>query len=114
MTPVMTPGRRHMGVVYPPTATEYAVDARPGRSIQVYRNGTAYRKFEVGDLAEYDSYNLSYTGTITAITNKAVSILEPYRGGRTHRLNIYEFCWRNWDFNAAVTAARNAETAMYI
>ena len=48
MTPVMTPGRRRMGVVYPPTVTEYAVDVQPGRSIQVYRNGTAYRKFEIG------------------------------------------------------------------
>ena len=111
MVQVMTPGRKRMGVVYPPTATEYAVDVRPGRSIQIYRNGTAYRKFDLGDEAEYDSFNLSYTGPITGITDKGVTI---QKWGRTHRLNIYEFCWRNWDFNAAETAARNAETSMYI
>lgn len=55
--------------------------------------------------------NLSYTGAIKAITDKAVTIT---KYGQNHRLNIYEFCWRNWDFNAAETAARNAETSMYI
>jgi hypothetical protein len=111
MIQVMTPGRKRMGQIYPPTPTEYAVDVKPGRSIQIYRNGTACRSFQVGDEAEYDSYNLNYTGTITAITDKAVSIL---KYGETRRLNIYEFCWRNWDFDAVKTAARNAEEMMYI
>lgn len=107
----MTPGRKRMGQVYPPTPTEYAVDVDPGNSIQIYRNGKTCRSFELGDTAEFDSYNLSYTGTITAITNKTVSI-EQY--GTVHRLTIYDFCWRNWAFDAADTAARNHETMIYL
>jgi hypothetical protein len=72
---------------------------------------SAGTKLAVGELAEYDSYNLSYTGKITKITEKCVTIVSY---GTTHRLDLSSFCWRNWDFNAAETAARNAETSMYI
>lgn len=108
---VMTPARKRQGVSYPATVTEYSVDIVAGQSIQVYRKGVLAAGFQIGSEAEYDSFNLSYTGTIKAITDKAVTIT---KYGQDHRLNIYEFCWRNWDFNAAETAARNAETSMYI
>ena len=108
---VMTPARKRQGVSYPATATDYSVDIVPGQSIRIYRKGVLAAGFQIGSEAEYDSFNLSYTGAIKAITDKAVTIT---KYGRNHRLNIYEFCWRNWDFNAAEIAARNAETSMYI
>lgn len=37
--------------------------------------------FIIGDIAEYDSYNLSYTGVITKISNKTVWIVS-YKGSR--------------------------------
>ena len=116
MIKVMTPGRKRGGVEYPPTATEYTVVIVVGRSIKIYcqrkdLSMVAGSAFEIGDAAEYGSYNLSYTGEITKITDKAVTIK---KYGTSHRLNLYEFCWRNRNFNAADTAARNAETSMYI
>jgi len=35
-----------------------------------------------------------------------------FRGNK--RLKAEEFGWRNWDFNAAETARRNAETSQSI
>lgn len=68
-----------------------------------------YRKdFAIGDVAEYDSYNLSYCGTIVAITEKSVSIREKYTTS-VHRLDLAAFSRRNWNFDAEETAKRNAE-----
>jgi len=108
---VMTPARKRQGVSHPATATEYSVDIVVGQRIQTYRKGVLGAKFQMGALAEYDSYNLSYTGTIKAITDRTVTITSR---GRDHRLNLHEFCWRNWNFDAALTAARNAETSLCI
>lgn len=90
-------------------------------SIEIFKDTpagiTAGSSFSISDIAEYDSYNLSYTGEITKITDKCVTIVA-YKGHKgmeaTHRLDINSFCWRNFKFNAAETAARNAETSMYI
>lgn len=57
--------------------------------------------FSIGDFAEYDSYNFSYTGVITAITDKTVTIVA-HKGTQneaTFRLKIHSFCWRNWNFD---------------
>jgi hypothetical protein len=62
----------------------------------------------VGDIAEYDSYNLSYTDKIKSITDKTIS----FQNGR--RLILEEFCWRNWDFNLIDVQKRNNETMMVI
>tara|TARA_Y100000310_G_C20633686_1_gene790032 strand:+ start:350 stop:784 length:435 start_codon:yes stop_codon:yes gene_type:complete len=80
------------------------------------------RDFEVGDQAEYDSYNLHYIGTIVKITTKCVTIgfLDHTRGRygsvftKTKRLDLYSFAWRNYDFDAAKIAAKNHETSMCI
>ena len=56
-------------------------------------------KFEVGSEAEYDSFNLSYTGTIVSITDKTVTIQPPY-GDKNKRLKIATFQWRNWNFDS--------------
>lgn len=85
------------------------------RRLRPYQKGvflTPYRiEFRVGDWAEYDSYNLSYTGRIVAIGAKTVTI-ESYPGtanARKHRLSIYKFNWRNWNFDAELIARRNSE-----
>jgi len=70
-------------------------------------------KFEVGSEAEYDSFNLSYTGTIVSITDKTVTIQPPY-GDKKKRLKIATFQWRNWNFDAEETSRKNSETMMYI
>jgi hypothetical protein len=58
--------------------------------------------FKIGDSAIYDSYNFSYVGKIIAIGEKTVTIDENpgMNYSRNRRLDLYEFCWRNWDFNA--------------
>ena len=73
------------------------------------------KEFKVGDTAEYDSFNLSYTGEIAKITEKTVTIMA-YPGNptmeRTHRLDIHQFAWRNYDFNKEETARKNSEMMM--
>jgi len=69
------------------------------------------RKFEVGDTAEYDSFNLHYTAPIVAIGKTTVTF-KVY--DRKKRLKAESFAWRNWNFNAAEIARRNAETSQYI
>lgn len=61
--------------------------------------------FHVGNSAEYDSYNLKYTGLITAIGAKTVTITA--RGERAHRLDLYTFSWRNYDFDADKISSHN-------
>lgn len=63
------------------------------------------RTFRIGDVAEYDSYNLRYCGTIVSIGDKTVTIRDDH--GRSHRLKFEEFAWRNYDFDAAKIAASN-------
>ena len=70
--------------------------------------------FKVGDKAEYDSYNLKYIGTITAIKAKYIEIQEPYRSGKRHRLCLYEFNFRNNDFDLPKINKENAEESMCI
>lgn len=72
--------------------------------------------FDIGDEAEYDSYNLSYTGKIVKITEKTISIVK-YPGttmARKHMLSLHEFAWRNFEFNAEETARKNSEEMMYL
>jgi len=118
---VMTKARKHLGKDYPPSATDYQVEFAGKTGITVYRddaNGTPIKgtSFSVGDTAEYNSWNLTYTGIITKITEKAVTIVA-YKGSRNetvHKLDLNKFCWRNHKFDAARVAAENAETSMYI
>jgi len=124
---VMSKARKYHGRAIPASETKYQVEctgvSKSGyNSITVYvdeRDGSTQRgaSFVVGDVAEYDSYNLSYTGEITKITDKCVTIVA-YKGHRgmekAHRLDLDTFCWRNHNFDAAETARQNAETSMYI
>lgn len=67
-------------------------------------------EFKIGDTAEYDSYNLSYMGTIVGITEKTVRI-KPRHETSTRMLKLGDFCNRNWDFNLEKKMAENQETS---
>ena len=113
---VMTKAHKHLGVAYPAAETEFAINFNDDKSITLYRRRIAGTTFKVGDIAEYDSFNLRYTGTITKITDKAITIVSYINthNAETHRLPLYTFCWRNYNFNAERIAAENAETMMCI
>jgi hypothetical protein len=116
-TTVMTKARTHRGMAYPAKPTEYEVEvSKIGITVAIYKNGKFTRSFIVGDEAEYDSYNLRYTGTITKITEKCVTIVAYPNSSmaKAHRLDMNTFCWRNWDFDAEKTAAYNQNESMYI
>lgn len=97
------------------------VDIIKGQSIRLfgvdsnYRQGpTPYeRTFKVGDVAAYDSYNLIYTGTITAIGAKTVTI-DAGRGGSLKRLSTYKFNFFNKHFDLDRINAHNAAESQCI
>ena len=64
------------------------------------------RLFKIGDVAEYDSYNLHYLGTIVSISDKCVGIKDKHEK-KVHRLSIHEFNWRNRNLDVAATEKRN-------
>ena len=93
------------------SSTAYHAEIELGKSIRLY--GTHYgsrfsNSFNIGDMAEYNSYNMSYYGEIIKITAKTVTIKEKY-SSTTHRLSLYEFAWRNQDFNLNSAQKRNSE-----
>jgi len=121
MIRVMTKARKRFGVQYPAEATKYLVTIEKNKSITIFvEDGKGIKKttsFQIGDVAEYDRFNLKYTGEITAISEKSVTIVE-WKGHRSmekaHRLDLNTFCWRNYDFDAEKVARENAEARMYI
>lgn len=67
----------------------------PNRSVRVVlegRGGVVDQTFEIGGRAEYNSFNMSYFGTIVAIGAKTVTIDD---GHRRHRLTIDTFALKN-------------------
>jgi hypothetical protein len=117
-TRVYTKERKHLGVVYPATATEYLVTIVKGKSIQLFKqakDGTVQigSTFQIGDAAEYDSYNLSYVGEIESITDKTITIVK-VRGVSSvkHRLDLNTFCWRNFGFDLEKTRESNRIESM--
>lgn len=122
---VYTKAHKHLGVAYPAKPTSYHVflgnpkgNGYQGITIHNMVDGVLVEgsSFVVGDIAEYDSYNLSYTGTITKITDKSVTIVARATSSqpRTYRLDLDKFCWRNVRFTVAKAAAHNAEEMMCI
>jgi hypothetical protein len=99
---------------------EYNLTIEKNKSIQIdclYKNHRnphpTSKRFGMGDIAEYDSYNLSYIGKIIGITDKTITIEEQYND-KVHRLKLVDFCWRNWDFDLEKINKSNAETSMCI
>jgi hypothetical protein len=117
---VITKAHKHHGTAYPAKATKYLVDVKPGVSVAIFDDSTgtevAGASFKIGDQAEYDSFNLSYYGTITAISEKTVTITsrKDTRNEKVYRLDMHKFCWRNYNFNLEKAQAENTETSMYI
>lgn len=68
--------------------------------------------FKVGDVAEYDSWNMSYYGTITSIGPKSVTIVKD-SGKRTARLDLERFSFRNSRFDLEKAVERNHDVMMY-
>lgn len=100
----------------------FNADVTPKQSIRIYGDGGPSglnderrpfdKTFKIGDWAVYDSYNFSYTGKITAIGEKTVTI-QPYPDSKQkhaqRRLSLYEFSWRNWNYDAAKIAKERAD-----
>lgn len=92
-------GRRY---VQDPVTGKHGPSTRP----QLYCN-----HFQVGDVACVGSYNLVYTGTITAITAKTITVVEYFgtSNAKTYKLDIATFDRRNWNFDVDAAAKQNAE-----
>lgn len=103
-------------VEYVSGARTYKATLVPGSHVVVefFRDGQfiSMRQFRIGDEAEYDSWNLHYTGRIVSIGKATVTIDPGYDSKR--RLKATDFAWRNWNFNSEEIARRNAETSQYI
>jgi hypothetical protein len=88
----------------------------PGQSVEIHTHRADgelvdVRVFRPGDIAEYDSFNLAYTAKITGITAK--NVIFDVRG-KTKRLKMDSFAWRNHNFDAVETANQNAIISMSI
>jgi hypothetical protein len=107
-----------LGSVRVEISSDIFADINRNKSIRIYGtyNGRVFDKtFKIDDMAEYDSYNLSYYGEIKSITDKTVTIQERFgREPRKHRLKLRAFMWRNHNFDLDTVKAKNAETSHYI
>ena len=98
----------------------YTLYVTPGSRVEVHtvknEQIVNIKVFKVGDMAEYDSYNLKYIAPIKTITAKNVIFDIGSRFGReeTKRLKYESFAWRNHDFDLEEVRAQNAETSRYI
>ena len=136
-TNIQSRNYKRQGTTYPGEVRDgHHVEVKPGEYVRVYgvrKNRCHYltvyntdgsKKFVVthydepydlifhlGDDAEYDSYNLKYTGPIVAIGAKTITIKG--MSGRK-RLALHEFSWRNEDYDAEKIASDNATTMMTI
>ena len=121
---VMQKATKFHGVQRPETPTNFQVlfsGTKNYNSIALFQDQDqgmvkAGTMFQVGDEAEYGSYNLIYTGKITKITDKCVTIVAYYGSSiaKTHRLDLSEFCCRNFGFNAEKIMNHNHNEMMYI
>ena len=110
-------------VTTPWNKQEYNVEIEPRQSIRIYgetNRSVSYTPkqfdltFEIGDTAEYDSYNMRYTGKILAIGAKTVTIDAHGTGEHTRRLTLAQFASRNWDFDLEKIQAENLATSYTI
>lgn len=93
-----------------PAGSRYVRDEQTGRQVSC-RDHVYKKTFRIGDVAECNSYNLVYVGVVRGITEKTVTIVqyEGTSGEKTYRLDLHTFDQRNWDFDAAAAAKRNAD-----
>lgn len=105
-TEVRTKDRIHNGNVILGVSTPYSVEIMVDKSITIFVSGVPQNTFCLGDTAEYGSYILTYFGQIKHITNQTVTIQGPEK---VYRLDLFNFCRRNHDFDAIVAEEKNAE-----
>ena len=109
-------GEKWGGFVWKYTQMQKFLKTVDPTDIVIFVDGVQVNQFNIGDEAEYGSYNLIYTGPITKITDKMVQITA-YPGTRNetrHNLSLGTFCWRNEKFDAVKTAKYNQEEMYYI
>lgn len=89
--------------------SEYQCEVVKGKSISILKGDRLCNTFCIGDEAEYDSYNLIYTGRITSISETTVVVTH---GSKEHPertfLYLYKFCVKNEKFDAQEVAQKNA------
>lgn len=116
---VVNPSEGFRGYVTPKKRIEIHTHSvtRRGKSVNdgfLWGDLQRVKIFEIGDEAEYGSYNLTYTGYIKSITAKNIIISPMFNNNRTVRLKIGEFLWRNHDFDSEAVHRSNAEISMHI
>jgi hypothetical protein len=107
----------HLGMKGWMTGTVYNAEVTPGVQVRIWGveanhvNGpqTFDRVFKVGDVVEHGSYNLHYTGPILALGAKTVTVKDDCGSGKNKRMNLTNFCWRNWNLDLVKIAKRNGE-----
>lgn len=67
--------------------------------------------FRIGDRAVYGAYNLTYTGQITSIGKKLVTIKDD---SETKRHTFERFAFWNWNRDFDAVDRNNADTLMHI
>jgi hypothetical protein len=101
---------------YQSAGTVFNADVIPGASIRIYGTQTNHingpqtfdRTFNVGDVVEYDSFNLSYMGPVLAVGAKTIMVkCGIYKKAR--RMTLAQFCSRNWNLDLAQNTRRNSE-----
>lgn len=97
--------------------TRYRITLRPRKYVIVecFQDDRfiTMKKFEIGDEAEYDSFNLHYIGDIAAIGLKTVTIRTgKHASSKSKRLSAVEFAWRNWNFDSEKIRQFNSEEMM--
>lgn len=96
----------------------YRVFVEPKHYVEIHvmkgNELTGVRRFVTGDEAEYDSFNLSYTGKILSITAKSATFSTTPGSRRTRRIKWDEFATRNWDFDAERVKKENLERMLYL
>jgi hypothetical protein len=89
----------------------YVRDPATGKHVPNAEAYTVVKTFKIGDWAEVHSYNLVYTGRVRKITDKTITCVE-YEDStqpRTYRMSLYDFAYKNWDFDVDAAAKRNAD-----
>jgi hypothetical protein len=100
----------------------FNADILPGHSIRIFGVMTNHvngpqnfdKVFKLGDQAEYDSFNLIYTGKIVRIGPKTVTIKHYDHSDTVTQLDVHWFADKNWDFDADKIAKHNSEESQYL
>src|SRR4051812_9799647 len=94
----------------------YNADVLAGHSIRIYGTMTNHVKgaqefdmvFAIGSQAVYDRFNLIYVGTIVKIGPKTVTVKHYEHTSDVTMLDLFTFCDRNWNFDAARISKHNS------